>query len=760
MPFACALIVVILQALVSEYVINSVAETTRNIDVARARLDQLDEARSLLIDAETGVRGFLLIGRPEYLEPYNSAAARADKILTDIASNSNPADRVQTEQFTALARDKLEELKRTLEIYRAGDRDKAVATIASGAEKRSMDIIRELVRSRREVLEERVEGARTERTQLVRWALLANVLAAIFALVVLVFFGSAIARHLFRRQELEQQIQVTNIELEQRVAQRTAELEDAVDAVRAQLMEVEQREDLLRASEHRFKLLVAGVKDYAIFMLDPEGHITSWNTGAERIKGYSSDEIIGKHFSIFYTPEDRSAGVPRKALQTAVETGKFEAESWRVRKDGSLFFASVVIDPLRDSSGRLVGFAKITRDVTERRQQQVALEEMKAALAQSQKMEALGQLSGGVAHDFNNLLGVIKNCIELLKRQLKGHNAETRQLLDMITRNADRAASLTQRMLAFSRRQPLDPKPLEPNRLISELTELLHRTLGEAVALETVLGSGVWRVSADAPQLETALLNLAVNARDAMPNGGKITIETANCFLDEAYVNTKEDLTPGQYVMIAVSDTGTGMSKEVIAKAFDPFFTTKETGQGTGLGLSQVYGFIKQSGGHVKIYSELGQGTTVKLYLPRLLTSPKAQQPREPRLVPSRRPGETILVVDDDADVCTSTAQLLRTLGYQVLTAAEARSALEILENEGDVDLLFTDVGLPDGVNGRQLAEEVHSRWPDIKVLFTTGYARNAIVHHGRLDAGVELLVKPFSQSSLAAKIRNILDAS
>jgi PAS domain S-box-containing protein len=602
-PFACALLVVILQALVSQYVINSVAETTRDIDLARARLDQLDEARELLIDAETGVRGFLLIGRPEYLDPYNSAAAPANEILADIARDSSPADRAQTEQFASLARAKLEELRRTLEVYRTGDRDKAVETIASGSEKRSMDIIRELVRSRREALEERVESARAQSRQLVRWALLANVLAATLALVVLVFFGSAMARHLFRRQELEQRIQGTNIELEQKVAQRTQELEDAVDAIRTQLTEVEQREELLPASEQRFKLLVAGVKDYAFFMLDPEGHISSWNAGAERIKGYSENEIIGKHFSIFYTPEDRSAGVPRNALQTAVETGKYEAESWRVRKDGSLFFASVVIDPLRDGSGQLVGFAKITRDVTERRQHQIALDEAKAALAQSQKMEALGQLSGGVAHDFNNLLGVIKNCIELLNRQLKDANAETRQPLDMITRNADRAASLTQRMLAFSRRQPLDPKPLEPNRLISELTELLHRTLGEAVALETVLGSGVWPVAADAPQLETALLNLAVNARDAMPNGGKITIETANCFLDEAYARTNKDLTPGQYVMIAVSDTGTGMSKEVIAKAFDPFFTTKETGQGTGLGLSQVYGFIKQSGGHVKIYN-------------------------------------------------------------------------------------------------------------------------------------------------------------
>ncbi len=510
-----------------------------------------------------------------------------------------------------------------------------------------------------------------------------------------------------------------------------------------------------RRSEQQFRLLVDGVIDYAIYMMNPKGYIQSWNSGAERIKGYTADEIIGQHFSRFYTDEDRNAGIPARALEIAERDGKYEAEGWRLRKDGTRLFASVVIDALRDDAGRLIGFAKITRDVTERLQHQQALLETQAALAQSQKMDALGQLSGGVAHDFNNLLQVIKNGVELLQRRLTGVDNDVGRYLEMIRRNVDRAASLTQRLLAFSRRQPLQPQPINPNRLVSDMTELLHSALGESIALETVLGSGTWAISVDPNQLETTLLNLALNARDAMPNGGKLTIETSNAYLDEAYAAVHEEVKAGQYAMIAVSDTGVGMTKEVAAQAFDPFFTTKESGQGTGLGLSQVYGFIKQSGGHIKIYSEVGEGTTVKLYLPRL---PRAvvDMPREPDVLHEVPASGTVLVVEDDDDVRTFTAELLRDLGYRVLIACDAHEALALLEKE-HVDLLFTDVGLPDGVNGRQLADKATERWPSLKVLYTTGYARNAIVHHGRLDPGVEVILKPFTQAGLAKKVRRIL---
>jgi CheY-like chemotaxis protein len=373
-------------------------------------------------------------------------------------------------------------------------------------------------------------------------------------------------------------------------------------------------------------------------------------------------------------------------------------------------------------------------------------------------MESLGQLSGGIAHDFSNLLHVIKNGVEIVQRRIGTMETDVARALEMIKRNADRGASLTQRLLAFSRRQPLQPIPINPNRLVSDITELLRAALGESVALETVLGSGTWPVSVDPNQLEAALLNLAVNARDAMPGGGKLTIETTNAYLDDDYAAAHQEVKPGQYAMIAVSDTGIGMTKDIIAKAFDPFFTTKESAQGTGLGLSQVYGFIKQSGGHVKIYSEVGSGTSVKLYLPRLTSGDLVELTKPLQALTEPRGHESILVVEDDDDVCLFTSEILRELGYRVISAHDARAALDALDQETNISLLFTDVGLPHGVNGRQLADIATHRRPGLKVLFTTGYARNAIVHHGRLDPGVELVLKPFTQAELAKRVRRILD--
>jgi signal transduction histidine kinase/ActR/RegA family two-component response regulator len=391
-------------------------------------------------------------------------------------------------------------------------------------------------------------------------------------------------------------------------------------------------------------------------------------------------------------------------------------------------------------------------------------EKAEEALRQAQKMEAVGQLTGGVAHDFNNLLQVIIGNIDAMQRRL--FNADIprgdhnfRRLMDAAARGADRAATLTRQLLAFSRRQPLAPKPIDVNKLVAGMSDLMHRTLGEAVRIETVLASGLWRISADANQLESALLNLAVNARDAMPNGGRLTIETGNAHIDAAYAMAHDDLSIGQYVLISVTDAGTGMTAEVLSKAFDPFFTTKDVGQGTGLGLSQVYGFVKQSGGHIKIYSELGEGTTIKLYLPRLLggdavieTTPEAVH------IPAGAKEELILVVEDNDDVRAYTVGMLRELGYGVIEAADGEAALRSLQAAPGVKLLFTDVGLPGGMNGRQLADEARHRRADLPVLFTTGYARNAIVHHGKLDAGVELIVKPFTYAELASKIREMLE--
>jgi len=406
---------------------------------------------------------------------------------------------------------------------------------------------------------------------------------------------------------------------------------------------------------------------------------------------------------------------------------------------------------------------RLNETLEERVAQEVA-NRMKAeeALRQMQKMEAVGQLTGGIAHDFNNLLTIIVGNIELLQRRLPEGQERLRRAADHAMEATRRAATLTQRLLAFSRRQPLDPKPIDANKLVAGMSELLRRTLGETVVLETVLAGGLWRTLADPNQLENAIVNLAVNARDAMPDGGKLTIETANARLDEAYVQKlAEPVPPGQYVQVSVSDTGTGMDRATMERVFEPFFTTKEAGKGTGLGLSQVYGFVRQSNGHVRIYSELGEGTTIKIYLPRLIGSDE-----EPAERPAQTPammkgsGETILVVEDEPSLRVYTVEALRDLGYRVLEAADGRSALAIVEQHPDIALLFTDVVLTGGMNGRTLAEEVTRRRPRMPVLYTTGYTASAIVHQGRLDPGMHLLGKPFTYAELAAKVRRMLDGT
>jgi signal transduction histidine kinase len=431
--------------------------------------------------------------------------------------------------------------------------------------------------------------------------------------------------------------------------------------------------------------------------------------------------------------------------------------------------AAVAID-----NTRLAGAAQ--REIAERKRAEEALRELNAslealvqertrelhereeALRQSQKMEAVGQLTGGIAHDFNNLLQIIIGNLDTLVRNLPAESGRLARSATNAMNGARRAASLTQRLLAFARRQPLDPKPVSVNALVTGLSELVHRTLGETVSVETVLAAGLWQVEVDPNELEATILNLAVNARDAMPGGGKLTIETMNSHIDEAYAAAHAEVFPGQYVCVCVSDTGVGMSSQTLAQVFEPFFTTKPVGKGTGLGLSQVYGFVKQSGGHVKIYSEPGEGTTVKLYLPRLTR--ELAPPPEPSDLPPPEAAqeETILVLEDDDDVRTYSVEVLRELGYRVLEAHDGPSALSLLERQARVDLLFSDVVLPGGMTGAQVAAQAVGLRPELKVLFTTGYARNAIIHHGRLDAGVQLITKPFNSNDLAIKIRDVLD--
>ncbi len=399
--------------------------------------------------------------------------------------------------------------------------------------------------------------------------------------------------------------------------------------------------------------------------------------------------------------------------------------------------------------------ANLEREVAERTEQLRANAE---ALRQAQKMEAVGQLTGGVAHDFNNILQVIVGNLEVIRRLGPAEMARIQRSAEQALNGARQASSLTQRLLAFARRQPLDPKPIDVNSLVNGISELLNRSLGETVSVETVRGAGLWKIEADANALESAILNLAVNARDAMPQGGRLTIETMNAYVDETYAVAHAEVVPGQYVLISVSDTGVGMDSETLRRAFEPFFTTKPVGQGTGLGLSQVYGFVKQSGGHINIYSEVGQGTTVKIYLPRLEGFAEEHVSQASVPVPEGSTSETILVVEDDGNVRTSSVDALRDLGYRVIEAADGQSALRLLETKTPVDLLFTDVVLPGGMTGAQVATRALELRPGLKILFTTGYARNAIFHHGRLDKGVQLITKPFSFSDLAAKVRDVLD--
>ncbi|TCS36284.1 PAS domain S-box-containing protein [Paucimonas lemoignei] len=508
--------------------------------------------------------------------------------------------------------------------------------------------------------------------------------------------------------------------------------------------------DALRETEEHFRLLVQSIVDYAIYMLSPSGEITNWNAGAERIKGYTADEVIGTHFSRFYMEEDRARGLPEMGLETARSTGRFDAEGWRLRKDGTKFYASVVIDAVHNDDGKLIGFAKITRDISQRMQ----LEETRAALEHSHRLESIGKLTGGVAHDFNNILQVIGGNMQLLINAVRGNEAAERYAQTALNA-VERGGKLSAQLLAFARRQPLQPLVVNMGRVLRDMEELLRRALGEMIGVETVVSGGLWNTQIDPHQLENVILNLAINARDAMPGGGKLTIELGNSVLDDAYVTSTLDVPAGQYVMLAITDTGTGMTKDVLKKAIEPFFTTKPEGQGTGLGLSMAFGFVKQSGGHFRIYSELGHGTTIKMYFPRSHEGEEIIHAPIPTKVTGGT--ETILVVEDDLTVQQTVVEMLSSFGYNVFKADNAEGALAVLKAGVHCDLLFTDVVMPGSLKSTDLAKQAKAMLPALEVLYTSGYTQNAIIHGGRLDPGVQLLSKPYRREELAMKVQQIL---
>lgn len=502
-------------------------------------------------------------------------------------------------------------------------------------------------------------------------------------------------------------------------------------------------EETLKQSEQQFRLLVQSVTDYAIYTLSPDGRVTNWNLGAQRIKGYRPEEIIGQHFSLFYTPEDRAAGEPQRALEIATREKRFENKAWRVRKDGTRFMAHVVVDPIWGDTGTLLGFAKITRDITEATQAQHDLELAREALFQAQKMQAIGQLSGGIAHDFNNLLTVILGNLEIVRKRV-GDDPKVTRLLDNATQGAMRGVSLTQRMLAFARRQELKFESVDLSELVQGISGLLRSSLGPSVMLETRFEPGLVPVMADLNQLELAVLNLATNARDAMPKGGQIVISAKTA---DACDQSALHLAPGDYVCLSVSDSGEGMDEATLASAKDPFFTTKGIGKGTGLGLSMVHGFIEQLGGRFILKSKKDVGTTAELWIPAATTASVVKS-----VVESAQPPPVeqlcVLVVDDDSLVLTSTVLLLEDLGHRVISATSGAQALELFDNEPNIDLLITDMAMPQ-MNGAQLAQAIRFVKPGLPIILATGYAERLEGFATQLPR----LSKPFTQLNLVEVI-------
>lgn len=584
--------------------------------------------------------------------------------------------------------------------------------------------------------------------------------------------------------------QLTGIGVSSAAAIRALDLRSPVREIQelsaALLRQVQARDEIddeLRRNESSVRAILDTVP-VGVVIAGPNGEVLDGNRQLERFLGPETR----KAGSFFHWPLSHADGAPVREAELPVyrvlhgEVEMAEIECIAETADGSLHWIRKIAAPIRDASGAVVGAVASVIDIDREKRAEEILERQVAErtaelqnanrtlvaemtsrqqaeqqVRQLQKMEAIGQLSGGIAHDFNNMLAIVMSALNMMERRLARGEADYARYLEMAREGAMRAANLTKRLLAFSRQQPLAPISVDANKLVASMSDLLRRSLGPEIQLETVLAGGLWATHVDSNQLESAILNLALNARDAMEQQGRLTIETANYLLDEAYAR-QHDVPAGQYVLIAVTDTGKGMSPEVLARAFDPFFTTKEVGKGTGLGLSMVYGFVRQSGGHIKIYSELEQGTTVKIYLPRFYGSTNTADEEMPHetLKPDGE-GQLVLVVEDEDDVRVLTGESLRELGYRVIEAGSAAAALRELDANPQITLLFTDIVMPD-MNGRKLADEALKRRPDLRVLYTTGFTRNAVVHNGVLDPGVNFLPKPFTLQQLGAKLREVLN--
>ncbi len=571
----------------------------------------------------------------------------------------------------------------------------------------------------------------------------------------------SLAEDIAARRRAQEKLQRAHDDLLRTVQERTATLKTATEvlhtemaqrkrveeALKLDIAERRKAQEALMESEWRFRMVIQGVTDYAIFMLDQDGYITNWNMGAQRIHQYTAAEIVGEHFSRFYSEEEQQRGEPARALQVAAYEGKYVVEGWRVRRDESRFWASVVIEAVRDDAGELVGFVKITRDISERREAQASLERAQEQLAQSQKMEALGQLTGSIAHDFNNLLMIVSGHAQLLRRRLT--DAKHLQAIDAVHAAANRGESLTRQLLAFSRRQPINPVVTDLKERVAAVHEMLVGSLRGNVALKCEIAEDVWPIEVDIAEFELALVNVAVNARDAMPGGGSITLSARNVTLKKS--DGVEQL-EGDFVALAMTDTGVGIAPDVLPRIFEPFFTTKAIGKGTGLGLAQVYGFSHQAGGTVVATSTVGSGTAITIYLPRKHAE-LAKAAETPPVQPLAPAQGTVLVVEDNADVAAVTASLVEQLGYRTLRDENATDALSRLQRGEKVNLVFSDVVMPGSMNGMALAQEISNRYPQIPVLLTSGYSD--VVQAA--ESKFKILRKPFQLPALEKAIREAL---